>query len=956
MAASAGAWYRVGTVNVVGGSQSVVGVDTNWQNDVTAIAIGDIFTLDAKVWYEVTAVNSDTSITIDRGFEGSTGSNQNYAILRNTSGTILTRIAGQVSVQFNQKQLFLDELRTWLNSDNASEELTDSHGLTQSLKTPSQMVRDHDEKLAQLDAIHPNPWAMRKVDFEANRAANNEKFAASGFVHFGKHRNDSSLYEEVNQGLYTHQGIGNTLQVGTSNNKEGLSETDFPNVLIAGTITSITSLGDANYSRIRFPPAEDGTRTYDSATGTSTTHSTPQVAFASETSTNKVVTDRVDIWGFEAFFKEIHSADPFVYKYGLIQSLASDISGVPTVSDSVRPDSFFSWYEGDTTSRGKGVDWYSASEAQRSAIASDPANNIYFDDETGKFYQWCLRGRSFAGIGNGDWDTIDANKSASLTLRQQSVGTAQRTSPQGILNQALENGEGSNYYSNTASTYNDDPRVGLFTSRRNDVSSLGYAYFLVCGTVNRLNRGAYHPSFNPAGTSGFGTEDNPTWAVKWHSTSGIRAATSTADCFVTYNNGGSRSENAVSGSISQGVGEATHPSDRFYDVIYASGQGGVCRDMRFSSKPVGILDAENKDIQIKQGDARGFEIVPFTYLAYHTYSAGNKSYVNRNYNDKSLNVGDAIIVKDQPTGKWVRRTISSVDGNQAKFADQQTINLLSDSLIIWEMRYKKAPIAGSYTHTDVICDPENLVNVPQLSEGWWGTWIPVSPEGSSQDYPLSKIITGDSLIRTYSDNNGSNWIRDGVTVDAVLNSRSENWQSSRVALYQYEARASLTAPSAIYEVYSGLRGVGAFYASSRGNTNSSGRELGHSLAGVACNSSSGVREQSSPLLSHGLRSDLKQLSSDGLVLTASHAPIELTALAGQVAYKCLYYVFEKDSMLYLNYIYKELYYTDLQNGWGDDQKFDVYPYQRLNVDDNGYPIIVGTSQYLEPLGWVKNDK
>ena len=187
MTASAGAWYRVGTVNVTAGSQSVTGVGTNWQNDVISIAIGDIFTIDAKTWYEVAVVNSDTSITLDRDFEGNTANGKNYAIVRNTSGTILTRIAGQVSVQFNQKQLFLDELRTWLNSDNASEELTDSHGVKQSIKTPAQMVRDHDNKLAELDAIHPHPWAMRKVEFEACRAANNEKFAASGFVHFGKH-------------------------------------------------------------------------------------------------------------------------------------------------------------------------------------------------------------------------------------------------------------------------------------------------------------------------------------------------------------------------------------------------------------------------------------------------------------------------------------------------------------------------------------------------------------------------------------------------------------------------------------------------------------------------------------------------------------------------------------------------------------------------------------------------
>lgn len=135
MAASAGAWYRVGTVSVTNNNAAIVGIGSNWQNDVIAIAIGDAFTIDAKTWYEVISVNDDTSITLDRGFEGATASDVEYAILRNTSGTILTRIAGQIAVQFNQKQLFLDELRNWLTSEDETATLTDSHGIAHVVKT-----------------------------------------------------------------------------------------------------------------------------------------------------------------------------------------------------------------------------------------------------------------------------------------------------------------------------------------------------------------------------------------------------------------------------------------------------------------------------------------------------------------------------------------------------------------------------------------------------------------------------------------------------------------------------------------------------------------------------------------------------------------------------------------------------------------------------------------------------
>ena len=99
MTANSGALYRTGTVNVIQGNANVVGVGTSWLSALIAIAIGDLFTLDMKTWYEVVSVNDDLSIDLDRGFEGATDSGVNYAIIRGTSGTVLTRIAGQIAVQ-----------------------------------------------------------------------------------------------------------------------------------------------------------------------------------------------------------------------------------------------------------------------------------------------------------------------------------------------------------------------------------------------------------------------------------------------------------------------------------------------------------------------------------------------------------------------------------------------------------------------------------------------------------------------------------------------------------------------------------------------------------------------------------------------------------------------------------------------------------------------------------------
>jgi hypothetical protein len=72
------AWYRDGTVNVQNGDNTVIGVGTAF---VANVNVGDLFTLQAGQYnYEVVAVISDTELTLDRNYEQSNQSNQNYSI------------------------------------------------------------------------------------------------------------------------------------------------------------------------------------------------------------------------------------------------------------------------------------------------------------------------------------------------------------------------------------------------------------------------------------------------------------------------------------------------------------------------------------------------------------------------------------------------------------------------------------------------------------------------------------------------------------------------------------------------------------------------------------------------------------------------------------------------------------------------------------------------------------
>ena len=1033
MTASAGAWYRVGAVNVVSGQQAVTGVGSNWQNDVTAIAVGDIFTLDAKTWYEVIAVNSDTSITLDREYEGNTQNSANYAIVRNTSGTILTRVAGQIAVQFNQKQLFLDELRKWLNSDNASEELTDSHGVKKSLKTPAQMVRDHDNKLAEIDAIHPFPWAMRKIEFEAMRAANNEKYAASGFVYLGKHA-DTVATPPINEGMFT-RSEGNFTQTWQANKlwlgrvdsyATGVSKEDSPMLNITGVLIDLFSSNgsqnpyDGASFIVKLPPAEDGTRTYESGAGggTSFIHATPALAFAAETDTNKVVTDRVDVKSFECFLREINDADPFIYGKGLIQSEALNVNGISTVLDTVRPIEYFAWFEGDTTSRGRGVNWQEATEPQRIAIASDPKNNIYFDDATGKFYQWCLRGRTFAGKGNGDWDVLDMTSSSSGPQFDATKSNNTRIRAQGITNNDAA------YNANTGIDYAQvfvDPNVDFAGKNRNtdrgirvlrdhpnnyDKAVANQCYLYIFGTEPRLNKGGYHPSLNPLGTKGFSNQDG-TSSLEWYQ-SGARKPITRSDCFdyategsgYPYTTGkvfGTRV--GVAGSISGEVVRVGRPDKRYHDALYASGQGGVCRDMRYPASGLTEEDFAEEDLKIKAGEYRGREVLSITKFIPETvtvggaalYEPGNAggSVTFPTSNSDNPRDTDSSVLNNLKATHWllagdngetmvIKRVSQQVDSVRWPFSTN-SVYLYGSGVITSEFNSKfpigtklwvgamypsKVSVAGEFTHTEVIGDPADILLCDDLKEGWLGSWNGFIPDGSTywSSMELSRPTDVSSLTRVYTNDNGVTWSATSIAINPTTNAPTVNDAPAvgRVEIWNYETKARMTTPQINGVVYGGYKGIGSVFYTSYFDEEF-GALLGYSLTGKILTQGGGAlaigtSEMQSKVLNKAGRiagSPTGSIYPDNI-----HTPISLAPPTenSSPAFKALNYNVVENQQAFIHYAYAQLTYDATAGDWGDDGKIHIADNQTTMPDENGHTVLVGTACCAEPLGWIKNDK
>lgn len=153
MGSRLGAWYRTGKVSVTKDSNIITGVGTYWKSALLEVVAGDIFTVDNQSWYEIISVDDDEKAYLDRDFEGNTELEINYAIIRSTSGTVLTSVAGQVALLFNQKQVLLDEIRIWLSSTNATENITDSHGKAHAITTPDKLNVDHQQKISDLEVL-----------------------------------------------------------------------------------------------------------------------------------------------------------------------------------------------------------------------------------------------------------------------------------------------------------------------------------------------------------------------------------------------------------------------------------------------------------------------------------------------------------------------------------------------------------------------------------------------------------------------------------------------------------------------------------------------------------------------------------------------------------------------------------------------------------------------------------
>ncbi|WP_088211508.1 hypothetical protein [Shewanella sp. Shew256] len=727
--------------------------------------------------------------------------------------------------------------------------------------------------------------AMSQAQFEAIRAQNKEHYVASGWVSFGNHESGKQV-NECKPGLYTALTTPNTLLIGKAGGVGG-SNTDNAVLNMAGVLFHLpVGFG------IKFPQAPDGKTTYNKSTGVITTHATVTAAFnaqAADPTSIEVVTDRVDMWGFEAWLEEVNTTNPYIYPNGLIQSQATTMDGIAT-SASARPVSYYAVFDGDTGSKGKGLNFFVLTDAQKKKVLANHKNNLYYLDD-GRLVQWRLRQRSVKNNGNGDWVYIDASVITAYGLVGSGNTAVAEAQPQGALD--VPYAIGVNYWTPplgktnwgfTSYTVNGAYKASrAFGGVSTNAAINGECYFLVCGTVNRLNQGGYHPSFNPNGTASWRSTQQPYWCCTWDNRD-IRTKlsgepSSKADCF-TASLGSSG--NGGFGNIGTAAYDGyNRPDKRFYDGIYADGQGGICRDMRYSAYGVDSVGFAEAGQKVQSSTYRGFEKTKLT------------------------------------------TALSSVDSNVS--------------------------VGGNFLVTEVIATNAVINATAALSGGWSGFKNAQQPTGAISSFELSRdAITAPTALR--STNNGSSWSVFTPTYNAVSNSVTlTNEPAANIVILQYQAFARQTenAPNA---AITGLVPYNVFVSSDYRPEN--GALLGESLIGKLLKNNSGVSVNNMSLSSCSMDGTGKLTSAtnfDGV----THPALTLALPANNSpAFKAVSYLSNINQQAFVQYAYTELKHNG--TNWGDDGKVTIVDNQSNKTDLNGNTVLVGTARLKEPIGWIKN--
>ncbi|HHP0484945.1 TPA: tail fiber protein [Vibrio harveyi] len=198
-------WYRTGTIAVTSGSKEVVGTKTFWIDSPIKPLAGDLMLITGQI-YEIESIKDNTHLTLHKPFSGNPPTKGEYAVIRNTSLNLTSRVAAMVAQIVNEKQDLFDLLEGFYTSDDALMHFDLGNGMTVDVKPIKQLEHELRQLVAGITGASKNEiTGFKATTLAAGQAATATWDRKTGVVTLGIPRG-----ADGNKGTGSGTSIGNS--------------------------------------------------------------------------------------------------------------------------------------------------------------------------------------------------------------------------------------------------------------------------------------------------------------------------------------------------------------------------------------------------------------------------------------------------------------------------------------------------------------------------------------------------------------------------------------------------------------------------------------------------------------------------------------------------------------------------------------------------------------------------
>jgi len=738
------------------------------------------------------------------------------------------------------------------------------------------------------------------------------------------------------------------------------------------------------------------------ATGVDMLLTAPQKAFLAVDDDPKfsVIVDRKDFVFIETWREDLALHD-LVAPNGCVQYQKSTHDGVSLSLIDPLKQGYSAYGEWDNVTRGYFATWSTMTNAEKLKWSENPANNIHYSADDGKFYQEKFRVCVAEGVGNG-WrvshgDTFWRNYTSLIyvsDLDRTMVLPIQgaTTTPYGLT--TGESAYRTPGYANRAvvkylANY-DVASARVFNNIEYDssISATGYANCIPVALVQRMNQGSYDLRLNPYGTA------TPTCPPEIQSYMVCKQIddvlqinqTSLSQCFATGNRygvggyiAGRYADTGVVGSGSSLNGIRGGVENTFCDCVYNCQVEDLRLNANKQNKQELLTDGTRRSVAAK---TRGLGKVPYLLASTLGSSTGREDGVSfygvqariqiygrlpdGRYVSDVIRVGDVTTFINTNDGTSTTMACSSINKNDNSawfyYADSFTEKPSNDpgwlsgtanndaSHMRFMIHTRLSSEFDSLPWVDIIGDPARIEAT--FPNGVVGQYINQMPTGSELDWPLNEKCSSSTAVSINTVNDGVGWITTVRTVNGIKNQLDDvAFITDAVTLLLYNTESDFTALDTTNDVVGDLGDV--FYSDT--HAVASGNRLMCSLTGDI------GKHDAHPIMGYSRMTNYvmrrNTLRSED-VYDHTHASIDLEAPHyGSNAFKALPHLIEKNGLLYIQWRATQLVYDDDSFlPWGDDSRITIVDGETTKTDLNGHTVKVVTHTELNPVGIANNNE